>query len=84
MATKETMLNYKYYRHVAEQTNTSKNIFGWLYYCIVYEIWLYHMPHFICKLFGHRMVSDDYGNAESGYMGAHCERCGYSSGSQLH
>jgi len=37
-----------------------------------------------CKIFGHKWASDDYGNPESGYAGATCERCGYWFGNYLY
>lgn len=33
---------------------------------------------------GKYIVSDDYGGPESGYMGYHCKKCGFSNGSQLY
>jgi hypothetical protein len=37
-----------------------------------------------CKLRGHQWESDDYGNADSGHMGATCLRCGRSVGGPLY
>jgi hypothetical protein len=33
---------------------------------------------------GRYIVSDDYGGPESGYMGYHCKKCGFSAGRQLY
>jgi hypothetical protein len=33
---------------------------------------------------GKYIVSDDYGGPESGYMGYHCKKCGFSNGNQLY
>lgn len=33
---------------------------------------------------GKYLVSDDYGGPDSGYMGYHCRKCGFSDGSQLY
>ena len=39
----------------------------------------------VCKLKGqHKLESDDWATPDSGYMGVHCERCGWSSGSYLY
>lgn len=38
----------------------------------------------ICGVFGHAWVSDDYAGPDSGYMGAHCSRCGESHGQRLY
>ncbi len=34
--------------------------------------------HLTCCIKGHDLISDDWGGPESGGMGAHCERCGWS------
>lgn len=33
---------------------------------------------------GRYIVSDDYGGPESGYMGYHCKKCGFSQGQHLY
>jgi hypothetical protein len=38
----------------------------------------------ICKVFGHKLISTDHGDEESGYMGVECTRCGYSAGQRLY
>lgn len=37
-----------------------------------------------CKVIGHKIVSSDYANPNSGAMGYYCERCGYGEHSQLY
>ena len=37
-----------------------------------------------CRKEDHAFVSDDYASPDSGYMGGHCIRCGYSFGCHLY
>jgi len=45
------------------------------------EHWLLAM---VCKIRGHELISLEYSNPDSGYMGTLCIRCGLESGQQLY
>lgn len=49
-------------------------------------IWLFRVfaPTLICRIFGHKWVSTDYGNPESGGIGVECTRCGESHFQRLY
>lgn len=50
----------------------------------MWEVFKHYVNVTLCKWFDHRWESDDFGGPESGYAGAHCERCGHSVGGYLY
>jgi hypothetical protein len=38
----------------------------------------------LCRLLGHKWISDDYASPDSGYIGQYCIRCGKSYGTKLY
>ena len=46
-----------------------------------YHHWIARL---IYKVRGHAWECDDYATPDSGYMGAHCDRCGWSFGTYLY
>lgn len=44
----------------------------------------YKLKLIYCHMFGHKWVSTDWGNSESGYIGVECQRCGDSHGQHLY
>ena len=50
----------------------------------ILELIKYYIKIIICKVKGHKWVSDDYATPDSGYIGCTCIRCGESFGQTLY
>ena len=73
--------DYSYFRFACSQDGTMPRFLfaAWL------AGWIQTLARLAaCAAFGHKWVDESYGNAESGYEGVSCERCGKSYGTQLY
>lgn len=67
------------------RTKTARYAPDWLIWQIIkYNFVVNIVKVVICTFYDHNFVDDSYGTPNTGYMGVHCVRCGWSTGSKLY